>query len=277
MTPSEDRTATDADNAATFLMTNVLPQAPRANRGPWVQLETDSRTLAQAGNELYIVSGPAGSIGTLASGTIRIPAATWKAVLILPVGDNDASRVTTATRVIAIRIPNNKDDLSVQQSDPWQQYRTTVDAVEAETSVDMFSAVPPAIQRVIEARQDTGPQNLTLNLIAGDQQNASVGTAFGVPLTVEIRDGGGQAVSGNTVTFAALGSTADALLTSGDTQASVVTGNDGRASVHALAVGANGTYRVEASIAGVYTPVVFTLTNTAGAGFSVTLPLVVVP
>jgi hypothetical protein len=277
MTASEDRTATDADNAATFLMTNVLPQAPRANRGPWVQLETDSRTLAQAGNELYILSGPAGSIGTLASGTIRIPAATWKAMLMLPVGDNDASRVTTATRVIAIRIPNSKDDLSVQQTDPWEQYRTTVDTVEAETSLDLFSAVPPAIQRVIEARQDIGPQNLTLNLIGGDQQSAGVGTAFGMPLTVEIRDVGGQAVGGITVTFAALGSTADALLASGDTQASVVTGSDGRASVHALAVGAGGAYRVEASIAGVYTPAVFTLTNTAGAGFIVTLPLVVVP
>jgi hypothetical protein len=128
---------------------------------------------------------------------------------------------------------------------------------------------------VIEGRQDTGPLNLTLNLIGGDQQSAGVGMAFGVPLTVDVRDGSGQVVSGITVTFAALGSTADALLASGDTQASVVTGSDGRASVHALAVGASGTYRVEASIAGVYTPVVFTLTNTAGAGFIVTLPLVV--
>jgi len=277
MTASEDRTATDADNAATFLMTNVVPQSPQNNRGPWVQLETDSRTLAQAGNELYLLSGPAGSIGTLASGTIRIPAATWKAVLILPVGDNDASRVTTATRVIAIRIPNNKDDLSVQQSDPWEQYRTTVDAVEAETSLDLFSAVPPAIQRVFEARQDTGPQNLTLNLMAGDAQSASVGASFGVPLTVEVRNTGGQVVSGITVTFAALGSTADAQLAPGDTQVSVVTGADGRASVTALAIGTSGTYRVEASIAGVYTPVVLTLTNTAGAGFMIALPLVVVP
>jgi hypothetical protein len=185
--------------------------------------------------------------------------------------------VTTATRVIAIRIPNNKDDLSVQQSDPWEQYRTTVDAIEAETGENLFSAVPPKVQRVIEARQDSGPQDLTLSLITGDAQSAGVGSTFALPLTVEVRTTGGQVVSDVAVTFASLGSTADAQLAPGDTQMTIATGMDGRANSTALAVGASGTYRVEASIAGVYTPVVFTLTNIAGVGFRVSLPLVAAP
>ncbi|HEU5089739.1 MAG TPA: DNA/RNA non-specific endonuclease, partial [Roseiflexaceae bacterium] len=114
MTPSEDRTATDADNAATFLMTNIVPQTPANNRGPWAYLERDSRILAQAGNELAIISGPVGTLGTLAGGTVRVPAATWKGVLVLPAGAYNPAKVTTATRVIAIRTPN---DASVQQSD----------------------------------------------------------------------------------------------------------------------------------------------------------------
>ena len=42
-------------------------------------------------------------------------------------------------------------------STTWGTYRTSVDAIEAATSLDILSAVPPAIQQTIEARTDTGP------------------------------------------------------------------------------------------------------------------------
>lgn len=285
MTPSEDRTATDADNEATFLMTNIIPQQPAANRGPWARLEDSSRTLtpdsstpALALNELYIVSGPVGNLGRLASGNVRIPAASWKAELVLPVGENDLERITTATRLIAIRIPNNS---VVLQSDAWEQYRTSVDAIEAELSldgsnIDLFNALSPKIQRVLEARIDSGPLPYTLTLLAGDQQQAAVNSPFGTPLSVEVRDANHQPLSAVTVVFAALGSSADAWLTGNDTQLSVTTDANGRASVMATAIGAPGSYRVEASIDGVYTPVVFTLTNTSPQ-IQVYLPLVIRP
>lgn len=57
--PSKDRSATEEDNDATFLMSNIFPQAPGNNRGPWKDLEEYSRYLLKAGNELYIVAGPA--------------------------------------------------------------------------------------------------------------------------------------------------------------------------------------------------------------------------
>jgi endonuclease G len=61
---SKDRTNTRANNDATFLMTNILPQSPDSNQGPWKRLEDFERSLAKQGNELYIIAGAFGSGGT---------------------------------------------------------------------------------------------------------------------------------------------------------------------------------------------------------------------
>jgi endonuclease G len=50
---SKDRTKNVTNNNATFHMTNILPQAPGNNQGPWVKLENFERSLAIAGNEVY--------------------------------------------------------------------------------------------------------------------------------------------------------------------------------------------------------------------------------
>src|SRR6266498_5969882 len=113
MCPSADRTSTIEDNSATFLMTNMVPQGPGNNQGPWAALENSLRTFLPD-NELYILSGGqgVGGIGSngpltvLASG-VTVPAKTWKAGLILPVGDNDVSRVDNNTRIIAVIMPND--------------------------------------------------------------------------------------------------------------------------------------------------------------------------
>lgn len=150
MCPSADRTKTVADNDATFLMTNMIPQAPTNNQQVWAGFETYCRTLANAGNELYIISGGFGNSGFIANGHVAIPTTTWKVVIVLPQGTNDVSRVTSATRVIAISIPNNNN-----VTNDWRIYRTTTDAVESLTGYDFFSNVPVGIQSVIESTIDT--------------------------------------------------------------------------------------------------------------------------
>ena len=50
--PSADRTGSVADNSATFLMTNMMPQAPQNNQRTWAGLETYCRTLVNQGNEV---------------------------------------------------------------------------------------------------------------------------------------------------------------------------------------------------------------------------------
>ncbi|RSK39565.1 DNA/RNA non-specific endonuclease [Hymenobacter perfusus] len=159
--PSADRTNTVADNSATFLMTNMIPQAPRNNQQTWANLENFTRAqLANGANEVYVIMGSYGTGGTgssgykttLDQGRVTVPMRVWKVVVILPTGDTDASRVNTATRVIAVDTPN---DQSISTN--WGQYRTTVDAIEAATGYDLLSAVAPAVQQAVESRIDDGP------------------------------------------------------------------------------------------------------------------------
>jgi endonuclease G len=161
MCPSADRLDTQADNDALFVMTNMVPQNQNNNGGIWESLETYERTLANAGNVLYIYSGGYGSGGTgtsgyattIASGKVTVPAKVWKVIMVLPAGTNDVSRVTTSTRCIAV-IMDNADPVS---GDTWGAHRVSVDAVEALTGFDFFSNVPVSIQAVIEAVVDNGP------------------------------------------------------------------------------------------------------------------------
>jgi endonuclease G len=158
--PSGDRTNTVASNSATFLMTNMMPQSPDNNQGPWAALETYCRTLVSQGNELYIITGGSGSGGTgsnggttftVANGHVGVPSKTWKVIIVLPTASgNDVTRVTTATRTIAVIMPNTQ---GIRTND-WKTYRVSVDQVEALTGYDFFSSVSASTQSVIEARVD---------------------------------------------------------------------------------------------------------------------------
>jgi endonuclease G len=150
MCPSGDRTNSVANNSATFLMTNMIPQAPTNNQQTWANLESYSRTLATSGNELYIISGGNGTSGYIANGHVAVPTYTWKVIMVLPNGTNDVSRVTTSTRLIAVWIPNNNSVVS-----DWKQYRVSVDYVESMTGYDFYSNVSTSIQSTIESKIDT--------------------------------------------------------------------------------------------------------------------------
>jgi len=149
MTPSADRTKTVADNSSTFLMTNMIPQLPANNQGPWANLESYCRTLVSSGNELYVVSGGYGVNGTIASGHVTVPLQTWKVIIVIPSGTNDAARVTSTTRTIAVVMPNS----GAINSD-WRTYRVSVDSVEALTGFDFFSNVADPAENAIESVVD---------------------------------------------------------------------------------------------------------------------------
>src|ERR1051325_2301614 len=63
-----------------------------------------------------------------------------------PAGEDDVSRVTVATRTIAVIIPN-----VAGVDHDWHNYLTTVDAVEALTGYDFFANVPDTVENAIEA------------------------------------------------------------------------------------------------------------------------------
>lgn len=151
--PSADRTNTVEDNSATFLMTNMMPQAANNNSGPWEKLEKYCRSLVSKGKELYIYAGGYGAQGTIDHGHVTVPSHTWKVIMVLDTGENDLSRVTTTTRLIAVDMPNSNDQIS--RTDDWKMYRICVDSIEARTGFNFFSNVPVSVQAVIESVTDS--------------------------------------------------------------------------------------------------------------------------
>ncbi|RNI29086.1 DNA/RNA non-specific endonuclease [Rufibacter latericius] len=159
-TPSADRTRSFQDNSASFLMPNMIPQASNYNQQTWARLEDYTRDLVQDGNEVYVIMGSygvggTGSMGaknTIDNGRVTVPSQIWKVKVILPEGEDDVSRITSSTRVIAVNTLNIN---SINSS--WGSYRTSVDAIEAETGYNLLSVLPDNIEQVLEAKTDTGP------------------------------------------------------------------------------------------------------------------------
>jgi endonuclease G, mitochondrial len=156
---SKDRTDTRDNNDATFFMTNILPQAPDNNQGPWVKLENFERKLATEGNELYIIAGAVGSGGTgkngasttIAGGEVNVPQTFWKVMVILPEGTNDLTRIDNNTRAIAVCM-RNKQGI---RNEAWQSFVTTIRNVEAVTHYNFLSEVPLSVQNAIETHRDS--------------------------------------------------------------------------------------------------------------------------
>lgn len=156
-TPSGDRTSSTNANSATFLMTNMIPQAPQNNQGPWNNMEIYLRSIAQQGNEVYVIMGSYGSGGvgsngsatTIANGKVTVPSHVWKVAVILPKGDNDLSRVTNTTRVIAVNTPN----INTLNAD-WKTHRVSVRDIEKATGYNLLSALPQSVQDAIETTVD---------------------------------------------------------------------------------------------------------------------------
>lgn len=164
--PSADRTATVEDNKVTFLMTNMVPQAPDNNRIVWNALESYERELVDAGNEVYIFAGPAGTGGIGQKGQfdyipvttedgqllkINVPEYTWKVFLVLPAGDNDLERVTEETVAFAVCVPNVQ---GCNKEGSWQQYICSINYIEELTGLDFFEILDDNIEELLEELND---------------------------------------------------------------------------------------------------------------------------
>lgn len=165
MVRSFDRTTGSLDNARTYLLSNVVPQASDMNQGPWANLENDLGDLARVqGREVYIITGPAGDKGTLKNeGKIVIPTSTWKVAVVLPHDQGLADIVDYRDlEVIAVNMPNEPGVRNVD----WNTYRTTVDAIEALTGYDLLALLPDDIENAVESATQppiaaiTGPASI---------------------------------------------------------------------------------------------------------------------
>lgn len=155
--PSADRTASIPANSSTFLMTNMIPQAPYHNQQTWNNMEAYIRTQVQGGSEAYVIMGSYGAGGTGAngyattinSGKITVPASIWKVVVLLPNGNADLSRIDTSTRIIAVNVPNNNS-----VSSNWKTYRTSISTIEAATGYDILQNVSVLIKNYLRNKVD---------------------------------------------------------------------------------------------------------------------------
>jgi endonuclease G len=157
--PSADRTSSAGANAATFLMTNIIPQAPYNNEHTWANLENYLREQVVEGNEVYIIMGSYGTGGTgskgaantINNGHINVPSNVWKVAVIIPAGNGDINRVTASTRVIAVNTPN----INTTDSD-WTKYIVTVKDIELATGYTLLSNLPANVRTALEVKLDAG-------------------------------------------------------------------------------------------------------------------------
>jgi DNA/RNA endonuclease G (NUC1) len=158
MCPSADRTDTEADNDAVFFMSNIVPQNSINNSGVWAQFEGYCRSLLST-NELLIIAGPSGFNGSLinTNGPVYIPGYVWKIVVAVPLGSGTAlSRITSATRVITIKIPNTDE-----ATNTWPFYVTSANQIQVDTGFTFFTALPldvaSALRNKVEGQTNPPP------------------------------------------------------------------------------------------------------------------------
>ncbi len=150
MCPAADRSANVEDNTATFIMSNIIPQARDNNQGPWADLEGYTRDQVKQGKDAYIISGGYGQKGVLAKGKVAIPANTWKVIVFTDKNAGGAAGVSDRTRIIAVDLPNEEGI----KTNNWKQYLTTVRDLESKTGYDFLSNVPKEIQDKVETKSD---------------------------------------------------------------------------------------------------------------------------
>jgi endonuclease G len=160
MCPHSDRAANIEMSYSTFVMTNIIPQAPNVNRKAWAQMEDYCRELVRQDHDrLYMIAGPTGQGGTgsrglrstIADGRVVVPRSCWKVVVIVPdIGGDDLSQITAGTRVLTVEMPNDENAVDEQ----WAQYRTTPSQVEQETGLHFFTALSPAVAAALRNHLD---------------------------------------------------------------------------------------------------------------------------
>ncbi|UJB71822.1 DNA/RNA non-specific endonuclease [Acaryochloris sp. 'Moss Beach'] len=151
MTPSGDRTNSEVNNSATFVMTNIVPQRPDNNRGPWVDLENYCRDLVDDGKELFIIAGGYGKRAAIAKGKVIPPQNLWKIIVVMDETTLGINGISANTPVIAVDIPNKQGI----KSHEWQRYIVTVDHLEQETGYDFLPNIPESIQTRLESQKAT--------------------------------------------------------------------------------------------------------------------------
>lgn len=145
LVPSADRDNSQAENNATFLLSNIAPQAKNLNRFIWNALENEVRKLAKEHETVYITTGGVLNYDTLApvkfiGDSVTVPKQFYKVLLI-----KDRNKYHS----IGYVMPNSNDC-----GKNYKEYAVTVDEVEKITGLDFFYSLDNKIEAETESYFD---------------------------------------------------------------------------------------------------------------------------
>lgn len=106
------------DNQETFLMSNMIPQSPRCNRGTWKELEDYCQQLALDNKVLIVYAGGYLTKGTFSHKNIDVPAYCWKVIFVM--GEKEP---------ICVLMPNTEEIKHC-----WEQYKVDLQHIETITN-----------------------------------------------------------------------------------------------------------------------------------------------
>ena len=136
-------------NSETFLMTNIAPAGPRAERRPVGKARA---VFAQHGpprrEPLYNRRASTATKGKI-DGKITIPSNFWKVIVVIENG-GDISSADANTRVIAVDMPNENGIIDRN----WREFTVTVRSIEEKTGYDLLSNLPRKLQDALETKVD---------------------------------------------------------------------------------------------------------------------------
>jgi len=135
----------------TNYLSNITPQKADLNRGPWVKLENDIRTLVQMNRLVYVMTGPLyeHEMAPLPKANEKhtVPSAYWK-VVIVPTG----SKTFEHAAFIMEQESGRKDDVKSKA--------VTIDEVERRSGLDLLWELEDDVEATVEADKNTAWINM---------------------------------------------------------------------------------------------------------------------
>lgn len=142
LSPNHDMPNRDAQQES-FVLTNMVPQAPKINRGLWAEIEKAVRQQVHAGASLYVITGPLFEGNTLIqlNKRVTVPTALFKAVY-----DSKSQRAG------AYVVTNDRDAPEIKAE------IISIAALEQRLKINLFPSMPDHVKSARWALPDpTGP------------------------------------------------------------------------------------------------------------------------